>query len=599
MLINQSTQSNTKISSAIKGSLRATSRYFFAILWLLFTGTILYDSLGEQSHSLIRGINLRFSTQTVLSFVFISLVFMRIVSFSYRYYHHDNKRMRFIQMLVACFILCGLFIFSEDTTSATLLWAWMSGLLVLLSRFSNESSYLAKSTLIIFISQRISDILLMVSIALMGQHQPFALPLFLCGLLIKSAQFPMNHWLINTLQAPTPVSAFLHAGIITSGGLFLIHHPEVMRDTTNTYLLLTVSFISVLYAKKRKYQCYDIKTKLIFSTMAQISYMLLQCSLGYFAGACLHLIGHSTYKSYLFLNSSQQQNFNKKNICTSSTLRHFIISLLFTLVVFLIFNQWSVTENIPILIQFFIFVAAQQCSIIILQTKTSTVVKLCLFAISLLSLGIYFFTLSFLENKIHFESFPNVNIFTQIFFGSLYYVSYAQRCLNHPFNVFSSNRIRKIAARLKHIFNINLNFKKITLCYLIVIAYALTQINNHNFLQLTSCVLALLLFGFFYHKKNHSNKPLLHQLALLSLIGLPGTVSFNFWLTLFSYFQNNIVLVFVFAFTLILINSACAIELFKVYQPSSRYFSRINLTDGVFILLFIAQIILSVSSMQA
>jgi NAD(P)H-quinone oxidoreductase subunit 5 len=126
----------------------------------------------------------------------------------------------------------------------------------------------------------------------------------LLAAMIQSALVPFHGWLLSSMTAPTPVSAFMHAGLVNAGGVLLARFapvaeavPVVMQGT------VLVGAVSALLAQAWMLVQTDVKRQLGCSTVAQMGFMVLQCGLGFFAAALAHLILHGFYKAYLFLAS--------------------------------------------------------------------------------------------------------------------------------------------------------------------------------------------------------------------------------------------------------------------------------------------------------
>ncbi len=122
--------------------------------------------------------------------------------------------------------------------------------------------------------------------------------------LLKSAQFPMHGWLTEVMETPTPVSALLHAGVINAGGFLLIRFADVMllAPAVLAFLVLIGGF-TALFAGLVMLTQPAVKTSLAWSTVAQMGFMILECGLGLFPLALLHIVAHSLYKAHSFLAS--------------------------------------------------------------------------------------------------------------------------------------------------------------------------------------------------------------------------------------------------------------------------------------------------------
>ncbi|RZM76454.1 NADH-quinone oxidoreductase subunit L [Pseudoalteromonas rubra] len=122
--------------------------------------------------------------------------------------------------------------------------------------------------------------------------------------LIKCAQLPVHGWLMQVVEAPTPVSALLHAGVINLGGfLMIVFAPLVMQVAAAQWLLLLVGGLTTVLAALIMTTRVSVKVRLAWSTSAQMGLMLVECALGLYELALLHLLAHSAYKAHAFLNS--------------------------------------------------------------------------------------------------------------------------------------------------------------------------------------------------------------------------------------------------------------------------------------------------------
>ena len=122
---------------------------------------------------------------------------------------------------------------------------------------------------------------------------------------LRTAALPVHGWLIQVMEAPTPVSALLHAGVINLGGFILIRFvPMLEQATPARILLLLLGLVTAVLAGLVMLTRISIKVRLAWSTVAQMGFMLLECALGLYTFAALHLLGHSLYKADAFLSAS-------------------------------------------------------------------------------------------------------------------------------------------------------------------------------------------------------------------------------------------------------------------------------------------------------
>ncbi|GGH24977.1 NADH-quinone oxidoreductase subunit L/NAD(P)H-quinone oxidoreductase subunit 5 [Cribrihabitans marinus] len=131
-----------------------------------------------------------------------------------------------------------------------------------------------------------------------------AIALIVLAALLKTAAFPLHGWLTEVMEAPTPVSALLHAGIINAGGFVLIRMADLVQTAPGAMAVLVLAggFTALFGALVMLTQS-AVKTGLAWSTVAQMGFMLLQCGLGLWALALLHIVAHSLYKAHSFLSS--------------------------------------------------------------------------------------------------------------------------------------------------------------------------------------------------------------------------------------------------------------------------------------------------------
>ena len=121
---------------------------------------------------------------------------------------------------------------------------------------------------------------------------------------LKSAQFPTHGWLTEVMETPTPVSALLHAGVINAGGFVLIRFADVMLLAPGVLaVLVMVGGFTALFGSLVMLTQPAVKTSLAWSTVAQMGFMVLECGLGLFPLALLHIVAHSLYKGHSFLAS--------------------------------------------------------------------------------------------------------------------------------------------------------------------------------------------------------------------------------------------------------------------------------------------------------
>ncbi len=138
--------------------------------------------------------------------------------------------------------------------------------------------------------------------------------LLVTGAMLKSAQFPFHSWLPDTMETPTPVSALMHAGIINAGGFLIVRFSLLVSLSSGALnALALVGVFTALFASLIMLTQTSVKRSLAYSTIAQMGFMMLQCGLGAFSLAVLHLVAHSLYKAHAFLASGGSVDFAKSS----------------------------------------------------------------------------------------------------------------------------------------------------------------------------------------------------------------------------------------------------------------------------------------------
>jgi NADH-quinone oxidoreductase subunit L len=129
--------------------------------------------------------------------------------------------------------------------------------------------------------------------------------LLFTGALGKSAQLPLHVWLPFAMEAPTPVSALIHAATMVNAGPFLLvrFSPLLMLAPAAMGVIAVMGATTALFAALVSMTQSDIKKILAYSTISQIGFMVLMCGVGAFAAAVFHLLAHGFLKAFLFLST--------------------------------------------------------------------------------------------------------------------------------------------------------------------------------------------------------------------------------------------------------------------------------------------------------
>ncbi len=137
-------------------------------------------------------------------------------------------------------------------------------------------------------------------------HPVTLIPFFLfIGAMGKSAQMPFHVWLPGAMEAPTPVSALIHAATMVNAGPFLLVRlsPLIVLSPSAMTFIFLVGATTAVFAGIVSLTQSDIKKILAYSTISQIGFMVMACGLGAFAVAIFHLLAHGCYKAFFFLST--------------------------------------------------------------------------------------------------------------------------------------------------------------------------------------------------------------------------------------------------------------------------------------------------------
>jgi NADH-quinone oxidoreductase subunit L len=127
--------------------------------------------------------------------------------------------------------------------------------------------------------------------------------LLLCGVVGKSAQFPLHTWLPDAMAGPTPVSALIHAATMVAAGIYLVArlYDVFLLAPTTLVVMAVIAAITMLGSALAALAQDDIKRVLAYSTVSQLAYMLAGLAVGSAAAATFHLLTHAAFKALLFL----------------------------------------------------------------------------------------------------------------------------------------------------------------------------------------------------------------------------------------------------------------------------------------------------------
>lgn len=267
---------------------------------------------------------LQFDLISIVMGILVAFLGAVVIRFSVRYLEGDSGRTRFLTWMgltlasVLTLVLAGHLLI--------LLAAWIATSLCLhrLLLYYPERAGAQFAARKKFVFSRLGDACLLgAALVLHAHHDTFDIATILAAVaagetggvtlaafllaacaILKSAQFPFHSWLPDTMETPTPVSALMHAGIVNAGGFLVIRFaPLFVAAPSAAGLLALVGAFTAAFGAVVMLAQPSVKRALAYSTIAQMGFMLLQCGLGAYGLALLHIVAHSLYKAHAFLTA--------------------------------------------------------------------------------------------------------------------------------------------------------------------------------------------------------------------------------------------------------------------------------------------------------
>ena len=129
--------------------------------------------------------------------------------------------------------------------------------------------------------------------------------LLLGGALAKSANIPLHSWLPGSMEAPTPVSALLHAATLVTAGIYLLIRISPILEFSGSVLLIItlIGSSTAFFAATCGLLQNDLKRIIAFSTISQLGYMMMAIGLSQYNVALMHTVNHAFFKALLFLGA--------------------------------------------------------------------------------------------------------------------------------------------------------------------------------------------------------------------------------------------------------------------------------------------------------
>lgn len=274
------------------------------------------------------GLSIHIDALAAIMLVLVSFVGLAVVRYSRNYLDGDPAHRRFTRLLLLTLASIETLIISGNLAMTIAAFVATSLALNALLVFYSERPAAQRAAAKKFLTSRLADLCLVIAAgliyarfgtleiadilnsarrdgpALASGSLTIAALLIVTTAVLKSAQLPLHGWLLEVMETPTPVSALLHAGIINAGGFLVLRLADMLLLATPALeVLALIGGATALVASLVMLTQTSIKVQLAWSTIAQMGFMLLQCGLGAFSSALLHIAAHSLYKAHAFLSS--------------------------------------------------------------------------------------------------------------------------------------------------------------------------------------------------------------------------------------------------------------------------------------------------------
>jgi len=273
------------------------------------------------------GFDLLYDPLSALFLLLITGVGSLIHLYSVGYMAHDPRRSRFFAYLNLFVAAMLMLVLAENYVGLFLGWEGVGLASYLLIGFWQHKPSAAAAAKKAFVINRVGDMGLGLAIFLMfatfgttsfsgvsalssGATETtlnWIGVLLLVGACGKSAQVPLQAWLLDAMEGPTPVSALIHAATMVTAGVYLVTRSNFIFELAPTAqtAVVIVATVTLLWGAIIGCAKDDIKKGLAGSTMSQIGYMMLGAGLGVagYAFAIFHLLTHGFFKANMFLGA--------------------------------------------------------------------------------------------------------------------------------------------------------------------------------------------------------------------------------------------------------------------------------------------------------
>lgn len=305
-------------------SVRQLWRVFMSLSGLAFACALVNVCAGQQFPEL-NPMLIKSTFGSALALL-VQLLCTVIAFFSSRYLDGEPGQRYYVKALASVLVAVHLLLIADHWVILIAAWALVGVALEQLLCFYPDRPFALLAAHKKKIADRIADVLLICAGILswkevgngslsalwsyvgnngMSTNLQLSAVCLVLAVILRVALLPVHGWLIQVMESPTPVSAMLHAGVVNLGGYVLIRFAPLLEHAMPARTLLVAFGLgTAVLAGFVMLTRISIKVRLAWSTTAQMGFMVLECGLGLYTLAALHLIGHSLYKAHTFLSAS-------------------------------------------------------------------------------------------------------------------------------------------------------------------------------------------------------------------------------------------------------------------------------------------------------
>lgn len=287
----------------------------------------------RMNQSLIFKLGFYLDNLAVLMLLTVSLVSLLVHFFSVWYMRGDEKYTRYFAYLgLFTSVMLGL-VLADNLLLLYIFWELVGLSSYLLIGFWNEKPAANRAAKKAFLINRIGDAGFLIGILLIYQtFHTFDLQIIqsnlaeiktiwkllvdisffeydligvciFCGVIAKSAQFPLQIWLPDAMEGPTPVSALIHAATMVAAGVYLLARIFFLLTPNVLIFIALMGILTTFWGAFSALTQTDIKKILAYSTISQLGYMVFGMGIMAYEASLLHLFTHAFFKAGLFLSA--------------------------------------------------------------------------------------------------------------------------------------------------------------------------------------------------------------------------------------------------------------------------------------------------------